>query len=133
MIHRALVGSLERFIGILIEHYGGKFPFWLAPVQAVVATVTEGLDHYAKGILSTLQNAGFRANIDLENEKITYKIRQYSVKKIPAIIIIGKKEESEKTASIRALGSNETQTINAQEVAEYFRTLNDEPNSFGAR
>jgi threonyl-tRNA synthetase len=123
MIHRAIVGSLERFIGILLEHHGGKLPFWLAPVQIAVATVTSELNDYASEVAATLQDAGFRVLLDSANEKITYKIRQYSSQKIPAIVVVGKKEETERTVSVRLLGSNENEVIALSNGAEYFEEI----------
>ena len=123
MLHRAIVGSLERFIGILIENYGGKFPFWLAPVQIAIASVTEEIAPYCKEIKDTLANAGFRAILDVENEKITYKIREHSLKKVPVILIIGKKEAEEKTISMRFIGSKETVTVPLDSMVEYFANL----------
>jgi threonyl-tRNA synthetase len=125
MIHRAIVGSLERFIGILIEHHGGKFPFWLAPTQIAVATVTDELAEYASEVSRILQESGFRVLLDSENEKITYKIRKYSSQKIPAIVVVGKKEEDDKTISVRSLGSNESEVINLSSSAEYFRGVSE--------
>ena len=123
MIHRAIVGSIERFIGILIEHYAGKFPFWLAPTQVVVASVTDESIAYARQVHAMLTNAGFRAILDTENEKINYKIRAHSVKKIPAIIVIGNKEAEECTVSIRCLGSDDTKTMTLSEMLPYFEQL----------
>lgn len=123
MIHRAIVGSIERFIGILIEHYAGKFPFWLAPTQIAVASVTEGSAPYANKVAQMLTDANYRVLLDTENEKITYKIREHSVKKIPAIVIIGNKESNEETISIRCLGYETTKTIALSEMLPYFEQL----------
>jgi len=106
MIHRAVFGSMERFIGILIENYAGKFPLWLAPVQAVVATITGDADAYASKVLESLKSAGIRAEIDLRNEKINYKIREHSLAKTPQIWVVGKREAEENTVAIRTLGSD---------------------------
>lgn len=111
MLHRALFGSLERFTGIMIEHYAGKFPFWLAPVQAVVATITDDGDEYAAEVVKALKKAGIRAEIDLRNEKISYKIREHSLKKVPVVLVIGKKEAAEKTVTIRRLGQEKQETL----------------------
>jgi threonyl-tRNA synthetase len=92
MLHRAIVGSLERFIGILIEHYAGALPVWLAPVQAVVLTITDRQTEYAQGVTARLKGAGIRAFSDLRNEKITYKIREHSLQKLPYQVILGDKE-----------------------------------------
>lgn len=111
MLHRALFGSLERFTGIMIEHYAGKFPFWLAPVQAVVATITDDGDEYAAEVVKALKKAGIRAEIDLRNEKISYKIRDHSLKKVPVVLVIGKKEAADGTVTIRRLGQEKQETL----------------------
>lgn len=111
MLHRALFGSLERFTGIMIEHYAGKFPFWLAPVQAVVATITDDGDEYAAEVVKALKKAGIRAEIDLRNEKISYKIREHSLKKVPVVLVIGKTEAADKTVTIRRLGQEKQETL----------------------
>ena len=110
MLHRALFGSLERFIGILIEHYAGRFPLWLAPVQVVVATITSDGDDYAHAVANTLRAAGLRVETDLRNEKINYKIREHSHTKVPVIAVVGKREAEENTVALRRLGGN-TQEI----------------------
>jgi threonyl-tRNA synthetase len=105
MIHRAIFGSLERFTGILIENYAGHLPLWLAPVQAVVATVVSDADDYAHEVAAELRRAGLRAETDLRNEKINYKVREHSVAKVPVLLVVGKREAEERTVSIRRLGS----------------------------
>lgn len=125
MLHRAIVGSLERFIGILIENYAGKFPFWLAPVQIAVANVTDESEGYAHKVSEILKGAGFRVVLDTENEKINYKIRNHSVKKIPAIVILGKKEIEEESISVRFLGSSETVKVDLAKAIEYFKDLEE--------
>ncbi len=130
MLHRAIVGSLERFIGILIENYAGKFPFWLAPVQIAIATVTDESIDYAKEVQSILANEGFRTELDTENEKINYKIRQHSLAKIPAIIILGKNEIEKRAISIRQLNSNDTLTIDLNSMLEFFKNLEQKSKSF---
>ncbi len=107
MLHRAILGSLERFIGILIEEHAGKFPLWLAPVQAVVATITEAADDYAKSVHERLQNAGIRAIIDTSNNKINYKVREHSMAKVPVMLVVGAKEAENQGVSIRRLGSEQ--------------------------
>ena len=92
MVHRAICGSMERFIGILIEHFAGNFPLWLAPVQVVVTTITSEGDEYAKVVAAAARRAGLRVEIDLRNEKINYKVREHSLAKIPALLVVGKKE-----------------------------------------
>ncbi|HIJ45440.1 MAG TPA: threonine--tRNA ligase, partial [Rhodospirillaceae bacterium] len=104
MLHRAVLGSFERFIGILIEHYAGKLPFWLAPLQVVVATVTGDSDDYARRVHGALKEAGLAAEMDLRNEKINYKIREHSLAKVPAILVVGKRESLQETVAIRRLG-----------------------------
>jgi len=116
MLHRALFGSLERFTGILIEHYAGHLPLWLSPVQVVVATITSDSDDYGYKVLKELKSLNMRAEIDIRNEKIGYKIREHSNSKIPIIIAIGKKEAEERSVSVRRLGSQETKTVKLDEI-----------------
>ena len=116
MLHRALFGSLERFTGILIEHYAGHLPFWLSPLQAVVATITSDTDEYAYEVQKALVSKGIRAEIDTRNEKIGYKIREHSNSKVPAIIAVGKKEAQDKTVSVRRIGSSETKTFKLEDI-----------------
>lgn len=111
MLHRAIFGSYERFIGILIEHYAGKFPLWLAPVQAVVATIVSDADGYAEQVVRQLQAAGIRAETDLRNEKINYKVREHSLAKVPLLLVVGKREAEEGTVALRRLGSEERQVV----------------------
>ncbi len=105
MIHRAICGSMERFLGILIEHFAGHFPLWLAPTQVVVTTITSESDDYAMEVRDLLRKAGLRAEMDLRNEKINYKVREHSVLKVPVIMVVGKREMDEKAVNIRRLGS----------------------------
>jgi len=116
MLHRALFGSLERFTGILIEHYAGHLPLWLSPIQVIVATITSDSNDYGYEIVKELKSIGIRAYIDIRNEKIGYKIREHSNAKVPIIIAIGKKETEEKSVSVRRLGSQETKTIELDEI-----------------
>jgi threonyl-tRNA synthetase len=111
MLHRAIIGTFERFIGILIEHYAGKFPLWLAPVQAVVATIVSDADAYAGEVAAKLAAAGIRVETDLRNEKINYKVREHSLKKVPLLLVVGKREAEEGTVAIRRLGSDEHQKM----------------------
>jgi threonyl-tRNA synthetase len=111
MLHRAIFGSYERFIGILTEHYAGKFPPWLAPVQAVVATIVSDADDYAKQVAAKLAARGIRVDTDLRNEKINYKVREHSLKKVPLLLVVGKREADEGTVALRRLGSEERQLI----------------------
>jgi threonyl-tRNA synthetase len=106
MVHRAICGSMERFIGILIEHFAGNFPLWLAPVQAVVTTITSEGDDYAKVVAAAARRAGLRVEIDLRNEKINYKVREHSLAKVPALLVVGKKEAETHSVSVRRLGSD---------------------------
>ena len=105
MIHRAMFGSLERFTGILLENTAGHLPLWLAPVQAMVCTIVSDADAYAEEVLAALQKAGLRAEVDLRNEKINYKVREHSLAKVPVMLVVGKREAEEKTVSLRRLGS----------------------------
>lgn len=111
MLHRAILGSFERFIGILIEHYAGRFPLWLAPVQAAVATITSDADAYAGEVEAALKQAGIRVVGDLRNEKINFKVREHSIAKVPYILVAGRKEAQEKTLSVRRLGSEAQQSL----------------------
>jgi len=111
MFHRAIFGSYERFIGILIEHYAGKFPLWLAPVQAVVATIVSDADAYAADVAAKLAAAGIRVETDLRNEKINYKVREHSLAKVPLLLVVGKREAEEGTVALRRLGSEEHQKM----------------------
>ncbi|HEX4847351.1 MAG TPA: His/Gly/Thr/Pro-type tRNA ligase C-terminal domain-containing protein, partial [Novosphingobium sp.] len=105
MLHRAIFGSYERFIGILIEHYAGKLPVWLAPVQAVVATIVSDADGYAAEVTRQLAEAGIRVETDVRNEKINYKVRDHSLKKVPHLLVVGKREAEEGTVALRTLGA----------------------------
>jgi len=111
MLHRAILGTFERFIGILIEHHAGKFPLWLAPRQVVVATIVSDADNYARAVVAQLQAAGLRAEADLRNEKINYKVREHSLAKVPLLLVVGKREAEEGTVAVRRLGSDEHQKV----------------------
>ena len=111
MIHRAICGSMERFLGVVLEHYAGHLPLWLAPVQAMVATITSDADAYASEVLALARRAGLRADIDLRNEKINYKVREHSLAKVPALLVVGKKESADRTVSIRRLGGEGQQVL----------------------
>jgi threonyl-tRNA synthetase len=117
MLHRAIVGSMERFIGILIEHYAGALPMWLAPVQAVVAPIVSDADAYAEEVARTLRAAGLRVEADLRNEKISYKIREHSLHKVPAIAVVGRKEAQDRTVTLRRLGSEKQETLSLAAAA----------------
>jgi threonyl-tRNA synthetase len=116
MLHRALFGSLERFIGILIENYAGKLPFWLSPTQAVVCPIAEDNNNYVKKLFEDLFKEGIKCEVDLRNQKINYKIREHSLAKVPMILVCGKKEESENTVSVRRLGSEKQETFNRDDL-----------------
>jgi threonyl-tRNA synthetase len=111
MIHRAICGSMERFLGILIENYAGHFPLWFAPVQVVVATITQDADDYAKKVHRDLIRAGLRVDIDLRNEKINYKVREHSLAKVPVILVCGRREAEEGTVNVRRLGQKEQTSL----------------------
>jgi threonyl-tRNA synthetase len=111
MIHRAICGSMERFLGVVLEHYAGHLPLWLAPVQAVVATITSDADDYAAEATALARKMGLRVNGDLRNEKINYKVREHSLAKVPALLVVGKKEAAERTVSIRRLGQEKQQSM----------------------
>jgi threonyl-tRNA synthetase len=118
-----MFGSLERFIGILIEHHGGHLPLWLSPLQAVVATITDDADAYGREVVATARRLGLRVEEDLRNEKINYKVREHSLAKVPALLVVGRKEAADRTVSIRRLGK-EGQTVLALDVA--LKALADE-------
>ena len=116
MLHRAIFGSYERFIGILIEHFAGRLPAWLAPVQAVVATIVSDADDYAAEVLAKLEAAGIRAEADLRNEKINYKVREHSLAKVPYLLVVGKREADEGTVALRTLGEKEQKFLSLDEA-----------------
>jgi threonyl-tRNA synthetase len=111
MIHRAIFGSMERFTGIMLESTAGHLPLWLAPVQAKVCTIVSDADGYAQEVLAELQHAGLRAEADLRNEKINYKVREHSLAKVPAMLVVGKREAEERTVSLRRLGGQQQQVL----------------------
>ena len=121
MLHRAILGSLERFLGILIENYEGKFPLWLSPVQVALTTITSNSDMAANKLLEKLRSSGLRSIIDLRNEKINYKIREHSINKIPYILVLGDREVEENTVTIRRLGSKEQKTLNVDECIDLIK------------
>ena len=118
---RALFGSLERFIGILIEHYAGNLPIWLSPVQAVVAPITSDINEYAESVFSSLKNNGIRVEKDLRNEKISYKIRENSLKKIPYQLILGKNEMEDNTVTLREFGNDKQEKIKFEKLNDFFK------------
>ena len=121
MLHRAILGSLERWIGIIIEQYSGRMPPWLAPTQVVVASITDSANGYAEQVTEAFRAAGMRASSDLRNEKISYKVREHSVMKVPYILAVGGREEEAGTVALRRLGSNEQQVIPMQEALAMLR------------
>lgn len=121
MLHRAILGTFERFIGILIEHHAGRFPMWLAPVQAVVATIVSDADDYALEVEAKLRAAGIRVDTDLRNEKINYKVREHSLAKVPALLVVGKREAEEGKVAVRRLGSDRQEFVMLDEIVERLR------------
>jgi len=116
MLHRAIFGSFERFLGILIENYGGAFPLWMAPVQAVVATITSDADGYAQEARAAMKAAGLRVETDLRNEKVGYKVREHSLQKVPVIAVVGRQEAENRTVALRRLGSQEQTVVSLDEA-----------------
>ncbi|WP_185985379.1 threonine--tRNA ligase [Aureimonas mangrovi] len=116
MIHRAICGSMERFLGILIENFAGHMPLWFAPVQVVVATITSDADDYATEVAASLKRAGLQVETDLRNEKINYKVREHSLAKVPVILVCGKREGEERTVNMRRLGSRDGQSLGLEEA-----------------
>jgi threonyl-tRNA synthetase len=116
MLHRAILGSMERFTGVLIEHYAGAFPLWLAPVQVVVATITSEGDDYARRAAAALRKAGLRVEADLRNEKVGYKVREHSLAKVPVIAVVGRREAEEGKVALRRLGSDRQQVVSLEEA-----------------
>ncbi|MFL2526393.1 MAG: threonine--tRNA ligase [Candidatus Azotimanducaceae bacterium] len=121
MIHRALFGSVERFCGILIEHFAGRLPFWLSPTQIMIASITDEANDYARVVKDRLRALGLRVELDLRNEKISYKVREHSVTKIPAILVVGKREAEESTVAVRRLGGKEQDMMSLDEAALRFK------------
>lgn len=121
MLHRAILGSLERFLGILIENYEGKFPLWLSPVQVALTTITSNSDMAANALLEKLRSSGLRSIIDLRNEKINYKIREHSINKVPYILVLGDREVEENSVTIRRLGSKEQKTLDVDECIDFIK------------
>ena len=121
MLHRAILGSLERFLGILIENYEGKFPLWLSPVQVALTTITSNSDMAANALLEKLRSSGLRSIIDLRNEKINYKIREHSINKVPYILVLGDREVEENSVTIRRLGSKEQKTLDVDECIDLIK------------
>ncbi len=128
MLHRALFGSLERFIGILIENYSGKLPFWLCPVQTIVIPISSDFDDYAKEVNSQLKKVGLSSDVDLKNHNLNYKIREHSLTKVPMLLICGKKEVDSNTVTIRKLDSKKQETMHLKEFLQKYSALNKAPS-----
>jgi threonyl-tRNA synthetase len=129
MLHRAILGSLERFTGILIEHYEGKFPLWLAPIQLVIATITSKADKYAYEIEKKFIEKGIRVILDSRNEKINYKVREHSVNKIPYIFVVGVNEMDDETVAIRKLGSDKQEMLSIKDSVDMILKETASPDS----
>ncbi len=132
MVHRAICGSMERFTGILIEHFAGHFPLWLAPTQVVVATITSEGDDYAMEVVKAAEAAGLRVEADLRNEKINYKVREHSLVKVPVLLVVGRKEAAERTVSIRRLGSQDQKSMSLDEALKALAAEAITPDRRGA-
>ena len=128
MLHRALFGSLERFIGILIENYSGKLPFWLCPIQTIVIPISSDFDDYAKEVNSQLKKSGINSEVDLKNHNLNYKIREHSLTKVPMLLICGKKEVDSNTVTIRRLDSKKQETMDLKEFLIKYSALNKAPS-----
>jgi len=124
MLHRALFGSLERFIGILIEHYAGKLPFWISPLQSVVIPISNDFDEYAKNVYQLLKKEGISTEVDLKNHNLNYKIREHSLTKVPLLLICGKKEVDTNTVTIRRLDSDKQENMELEEFLKKYSALN---------
>lgn len=122
MLHRAILGSFERFIGILIENFSGRFPLWMAPVQVIVASITNDFDDYARKVADTLHQAGLRADVDLRNEKINYKVREHSHAKVPVMLVVGGREAEDNTVAIRRLGGKDQEIVALEEAVARLKT-----------
>ena len=131
MLHRAVLGTFERFLGILIEHYAGKMPLWLAPVQAVVATIVSDADDYAREVADQLHAAGIRVETDLRNEKINYKVREHSVAKVPNLLVIGKQEAEKRTVALRQLGEKQQLFLSLDEAVAMLKSAAVAPDMRG--
>ena len=128
MLHRALFGSLERFIGILIEHYAGKLPFWITPLQTVIIPVSNDFDYYAKKVNQEIRNIGINSEVDLKNHNLNYKIREHSLSKVPILLICGKKEVDSNSVTIRRLDSNKQENMELKEFLKKYSALSKAPS-----
>jgi threonyl-tRNA synthetase len=127
MLHRAILGSLERFIGILIEEHAGKFPFWLAPTQVVVCNISDSQADYVQKITEKMQAAGFRVESDLRNEKVGYKVRAHTLQRVPFILVVGDREKEENTVSVRTRGGD---NLGVKTVDEWIAEMQTMTNSY---
>ena len=118
MLHRAILGTFERFLGILIEHHAGRFPMWLAPVQATVCTITSDANDYAEEVAATLRANGLRVEVDLRNEKINFKVREHSLAKVPVLVVVGKKEQENRGVALRRLGGANQEILALDEATD---------------
>ena len=128
MLHRAICGSVERFLGVMIENFAGAFPLWLAPTQVVVATITSDADSYALRVAQELRAAGLRVETDLRNEKINYKVREHSLAKAPVIAVVGRREAEEGKVALRRLGSDGQTVLSLEEAAKLLATEASPPD-----
>ena len=128
MLHRALFGSLERFVGILIENYAGKFPFWISPLQTMVIPISEEFNDYAVEVSKKIKNAGISSAVDLKNNNLNYKIRDHLLTKVPLLLICGKKEVDTNTVTIRRLDSNKQENMELKEFLKKYSALNKAPS-----
>ena len=128
MLHRALFGSLERFIGILIENYAGKFPFWISPLQTMVIPISEEFNDYAVEVSNKIKNSGISSAVDLKNHNLNYKIRDHSLSKVPILLICGKKEVDSNSVTIRRLDSNKQENIELKKFITIHQALNKAPS-----
>jgi threonyl-tRNA synthetase len=133
MLHRAILGSFERFIGIMIENFAGAFPLWLAPVQVVVATITSDADDYARSVVKALTAAGIRAELDLRNEKINYKIREHSLVKTPVIAVVGRSEAESRQVALRRFGGQAQEILGLDEAVSLILKQATPPDLIGAQ
>ena len=129
MLHRALFGSLERFIGILIENYAGKLPFWISPLQTVVIPVSDEFDDYAKKVSEKINNVGINCEVDLKNHNLNYKIREHSLTKVPILLICGKKEVDSDSVTIRRLDNNKQENMKLEKFIKTHIALNKAPSN----
>jgi threonyl-tRNA synthetase len=127
MLHRAIFGSMERFIGILIENHAGRFPLWLAPLQVVVCTITSDADAYAEAAAERFRAAGLRVELDLRNEKINYKVREHSLAKVPVLAVVGKREAERREVALRRLGGKEQEILALEEAVNRLKAEAEPP------